>query len=154
MKIISTEKSNENLFDVSLGNKRIKEGLSLKNAIVLDILIIRDSPSNLIQFSLFSEVNFTIRKECLKDLLKYSNKNCKFEIYNQNSIRNKKLFKISVSPHRQIQQSSFIEKSQVSKKVEFFEDCDPQCIHGVCKDSICFCKQGYMGINCSIGKST
>lgn len=48
---------------------------------------------------------------------------------------------------------SFIEKAESVKKASYFEDCDPQCMHGVCKDSVCFCKQGYMGINCSIGIS-
>ena len=34
-----------------------------------------------------------------------------------------------------------------------YEECDPTCVYGVCKDSVCFCQIEYMGIDCSIGKN-
>ena len=45
---------------------------------------------------------------------------------------------------------TLLEKVTTVKKVSAIEDCDPRCVHGICRESLCFCKIGWMGINCSI----
>jgi len=86
--------------------------------------------------------------------LKKKQKNCDFSTINTEDLSNNKLkvsFRIRKKEYIK-KDSSFIEKSTNVEKATGTDDCDPSCVNGVCQDTICYCRIGWMGINCSIGK--
>jgi hypothetical protein len=86
--------------------------------------------------------------------LKKEKEHCNFSTISTEDLSDNKLkvsFRIRTKENIN-KNSSFIEKSTNVEKATGTDDCDPSCVNGVCQDTICYCRIGWMGINCSIGK--
>jgi hypothetical protein len=76
--------------------------------------------------------------------------NCKY-IEAKNAILNKDLLQINFSLRKPFLNIILLEKQSKPAKWSASDDCDPDCVHGICSQGNCLCEEGFSEKDCSKG---